>query len=79
MENRIHDFQTIADFPCKFELTEAVYGAPNILSTPSRITTKIRRETDMTSTHEDTVFKISKIIFNTSIFAIEVIRTAKIV
>ena len=33
----------------------------------------------MTSTHEDTVFKISKIIFNTRIFAIEVILTAKIV
>ena len=33
----------------------------------------------MTSTHEGTVFKISKIIFNTRIFAIEVIRTAKIV
>ena len=33
----------------------------------------------MTSTHEDTVFKISEIIFNMRIFAIEVIRTAKIV
>ena len=57
----------------------AVDGAPNILSTPSRITTKIRRETDITSMHEDTVFKISKIVFNTRIFAIEVIRAAKIV
>ena len=34
---------------------------------------KIRRETVMTSTHEDTVFKISKTIFNTRIFPIEVI------
>ena len=33
----------------------------------------------MTSMHEDTVFKISKIIINTRIFAIEVIWTAKIV
>ena len=33
----------------------------------------------MTSTHEDTVFEISEIIFNMRIFAIEVILTAKIV
>ena len=51
----------------------------NILSTASRITTKIRREPDMTSTREDTVFEISEIIFNMRIFATEVIRTAKIV
>ena len=33
----------------------------------------------MTYTHEGTVFKISEIIFNMRIFAIEVIRAAKIV
>ena len=33
----------------------------------------------MTFTHEGTVFKISEIIFNMRIFAIEVIQTAKIV
>ena len=40
---------------------------------------KTRSETDMTYTHKGTVFKISEIIFNMRIFAIEVIRTAKIV
>ena len=69
----------MADFPCKFELTEAVYGAPNFSLTTSWITKKSRSETDMTYMHKGTVFKISKIIFNTRIFAIEVIRTAKIV
>ena len=33
----------------------------------------------MTYTHKGTVFKISEIIFNMRIFAIEVIWTAKIV
>ena len=33
----------------------------------------------MTYSHKGTVFKISEIIFNMRIFAIEVIRTAKIV
>ena len=79
MEKKNSRFLNNSHFPCKFELTEAVYGAPNILSTASRITTKIRRETDMTHTHEDTTFNISEIIFNMRIFAIKVIRTAKIV
>ena len=71
--------KTIANFPCKFELTEAVYGAPNFSSTVSWITKKSHSETDMTYTHEGTVFKISEIIVNMRIFAIEVIRAAKIV
>ena len=39
----------------------------------------MRSDTDMTYTHKGTVFKISEIIFNMHIFAIEIIRTAKIV
>ena len=38
----------------------------------------IVRQICMAYTHEGTVFKISEIIFNMRIFAIEVIRTAKI-
>ena len=49
------------------------------MSTTSWNTTETRSETDMTCAHKGTVFKISEIIFNMRIFAIEVIQTAKIV
>ena len=61
------------------DLTSVLCARKFSFATQGGNTTKIRRETDMASTHEDTASEISEIIFNMHIFAIEVTQTAKIV